>query len=78
MEATLTAWGTSVGIRIPKKILERLKLKIKDKVDFSVRDNEIVLVPIADKPKYTLEELMQGDLTPINIDKGDPIGDEIW
>ena len=36
-------WGNSQGIRLPKKILKDLGIDIKDKIEISLNDGEIIL-----------------------------------
>jgi antitoxin MazE len=49
MLVSVVAIGNSKGIRIPKTILEQLR--IKDKVDLETDENRIILKPAKKKPR---------------------------
>ncbi|WP_367342258.1 AbrB/MazE/SpoVT family DNA-binding domain-containing protein [Limosilactobacillus sp.] len=55
---TLSKWGNSLSIRIPKKVLDTLKLKNEDKLDYQVKDNKIVLTP--EKKESPLRKMFDG------------------
>lgn len=44
MEARLQKWGNSLGIRIPKSLLNSLNLKEDDILDLDVEENKIIIV----------------------------------
>ena len=44
MEARLQKWGNSLGIRIPKALLNSLNLKEDDILDLDVEENKIIIV----------------------------------
>lgn len=44
-ELTLSRWGNSLSIRIPKKLLDSFKLDNNDKFSYEVKDDKIVLTP---------------------------------
>ncbi|MCI1925425.1 MAG: AbrB/MazE/SpoVT family DNA-binding domain-containing protein [[Lactobacillus] timonensis] len=43
---TLSKWGNSLSVRIPKKILETFQLSNQDKLTYSVEKDQIVLKPV--------------------------------
>lgn len=77
MEARVTKWGNSLGIRVPSAIADQLKIRDGSIVDFQVRGNEIVIKP----NKKTLDDLLEG-VTQANrhteIDWGAPKDREEW
>lgn len=79
MAATVQKWGNSLGVRIPKRIAEQLNIVNGSKMEFVIKDNEIILKPV--KKEVTLEELL-AQCTPENrheeIDFGGPVGREFW
>ena len=79
MTTVVDRWGNSLGVRLPKLIAAAVGLSEGDRVTIDV-ENGAVIVRRA-KPKYTLEELLDG-MTPKNvhpeIDWGPPVGKEIW
>lgn len=42
---TLSKWGNSLSIRIPKNVLDILKLTNNDKVSYQLEDDKIILKP---------------------------------
>lgn len=91
--ATLTKWGNSQGIIVPKELCERLGIRVGDKLSVLVRGNEITLRPCAPRfgrnRKVSIEELFEGwegeyrppeDYPTVGneIDWGSPVGREVW
>ena len=86
---TISKWGSSRAIRLPKQFLERLDLRENDTVDIILDDNKIII-----KKKYQhktlkqrVEEFYGKDFESIvaedsyefeEVDSGQPIGGEIW
>jgi antitoxin MazE len=89
MTTTITKWGNSKGIRLPKAILESLGLKENDTVELSVIDNVIMIKkPYKHKAlKQRVEEFYGKDFetaleeNPYEFDEipwSGPVGDEAW
>ncbi len=80
MAAKIQKWGNSLGIRIPKNVLEQVDMHEDEMVEISVKDNNILIMPTR-KKKYNLKTLVS-KITPKNIhtetDTGEPVGEEIW
>ncbi|GAB1544310.1 AbrB/MazE/SpoVT family DNA-binding domain-containing protein [Scytonema sp. NUACC21] len=80
MTTTVTKWGNSLAVRIPRALAEQVKIQEGTEVTLSISDNSIVITPKRRK-KYTLDELLEG-MTPENfhseIDTGVAMGNEIW
>lgn len=76
--ATLTKWGTSAGVVIPKALRSELKLSVGDKLDIRQEGRSIVLTP--KEREWTLSSLMEGydGPPPEVIDAGEPMGREVW
>ncbi len=78
MNATISPWGNSLGLRIPKVIAQTLHLSASDTVFFTIKDNSLI---IKKKEKKSLDELLQ-KVTPKNIHKETqpsyPVGSEVW
>lgn len=79
---SLQKWGNSVGIRVPKKVVEQAHLKIGEELSLSIQGNSIVLTPMKRaRRKFKLEDILKG-VTPKDvggeIDWGKPLGKEIW
>ncbi len=56
MTTTISSWGNSRALRVPKGILEELGLHVGDKVDISVHNKEMIIKP--KRKKYDLDELL--------------------
>ena len=71
-------WGNSLGIRIPKEILDRLNIHASDSLQLEVVDEQIIL-----KKTFrhkTLEERIaeyDGQISVCDFDWGDPEGKEM-
>jgi len=80
MPVILHRWGNSVGIRLPKPMLEQLGLKEGSKVDVAIEDGRLVIEPLRRK-RLTMAELLEGispDDRPELLDWGPPVGREVW
>ena len=75
MAVTLQKWGNSVGLRVPKPLLEQLGLKEGSEVDLVVEGNRLVVK----QRRPTLAELLaqcKPENRPDPIDFGPPVGRE--
>ncbi len=80
MLATVSKWGNSRALRIPKELALESGLDFGSKVELILERGELRIVPVKE-PRYTLEELV-AQITPENrhgeIDWGPPVGKEVW
>jgi len=78
IELQVGKWGNSLGIRLPRHIVDLLNLSPKQRISCSVEDGKLVLEPIR-QPKYTLEELL-ADVHELGeeVSWGKPQGKEAW
>ena len=58
MSVPVSRWGNSLAVRLPKGIVERAGLQEGDRVSIDLEEGAVVLRRA--KPKYTLEELLEG------------------
>ena len=75
----ISAWGNSLGIRLPQAIAQQVGFTEGASIAISVEGNKIVLAPT--KPKYQLDKLLEGitpDMQHSEIDWGEPVGEEVW
>lgn len=77
---SLSEWGNSLSIRVPKKLPDEFDLQAKDELFYRVEGNKIILEP--QRRKKLLEELFEGyDLNaeyPFEIiNKGRALGEEL-
>ncbi len=79
MTTTIQKWGNSQGIRIPKFLLEAVQWADDEQLVLSADKNKIIIEKAA--PRKNIKELFadfDGEYTPVNVDWGKPIGEEIW
>ena len=81
--AKVSAWGGSIGIRIPKSIVTQLGISDKSIVSLTVLNgNELLISPVTGREKKTLAQLFEenpGDyMNEEELDWGVPVGDELW
>ena len=60
----LQKWGSSLGLRLPKKLAEDLKMAAGTEVDIAVVKGKLVLTPLPRKA-FSLDQLLDG-VTPEN------------
>jgi antitoxin MazE len=76
MTVTLQKWGNSVGVRLPKPLLEQIGLKEGTRVEVLVEDDHLVIR----RGKLKLADLL-AQCNPANrpdpVDFGPPVGREI-
>jgi antitoxin MazE len=60
MTATISSWGNSQGLRLPKDIMKELQLSIGDKMKILIENQKIVLEPIKQsRQKYDIHDLIK-------------------
>lgn len=75
----VTKWGDSLGVTLPQDIALKMGLKEGTSLSISTDSNRIILS--LDKPKYTLDELLQNVTSEMQHDEcdwGEPVGEENW
>lgn len=80
MSVKLHRWGNSVGLRVPKPLLEQLGLAEGCQVDVKVEDGRLVIEPVR-RERLTMAELLEGitpDNRPEEVDWGPAAGREVW
>lgn len=78
MTCKLQKWGNSLGVRIPKSIIEKVNLEENDELIIEQQDGKIVIFPA--KKKLSLNELMD-KVKSSNLHNEDdfkPKGNEVW
>jgi antitoxin MazE len=75
----IVAWGNSQALRVPRAMLEALRINEGDEVEMMVENGRLFVQPV--NPKLTLESLVAA-ITPENrhseTDWGKPSGNEVW
>lgn len=67
MITKLQKWGNSYAVRIPKSLIQDIKLKQGSEIEIKYRNQSLVMKPKKQK-EYTLKELLKG-ITPNNRHK---------
>jgi len=79
MRAVVKKWGNSASVRIPKHMLESVRLGMDDTVELREESGRIVIEPL-ERKEFKLE-LLRG-VTKKNVhrevDFGVPVGREVW
>jgi len=91
MDAIISNWGNSSGVRIPKSYLDDLGIKENDTVDIGISGDVITIKKLTVRKRKTLEERFEEFYgtdfetaianNPYDfelIDWGKPVGDEVW
>lgn len=79
MTTTIQKWGNSQGIRIPKFILEAVHWSDNERLLMRAENDKIV-IERAEKRK-NIKELFadfDGEYVPVEMNWGNPAGEEIW
>ena len=59
MTTTISKWGNSQGVRLPKNIVKKLHLAIGDAVNIIVENNRVIMEPVKkEKHSYDINELV--------------------
>ena len=80
MEVKLQKWGNSLGIRIPKILLQEISLDENDLVNLSI-DEDKIIVSKSNNKKISLKERFskyQGDNLSKEFEWDEPRGNELW
>jgi len=82
MTTTIVKWGNSRGVRLPKYLLDSVKLTDNDTVEVVTENDNIVIKKTAEKrPHKTLKERLEGfdgEYVFEEWDTGKPVGREVW
>lgn len=79
MTTTIQKWGNSQGIRIPKFILEAVHWNGNENLVIKT-DNDKLIIEKAEKRKNIMELFadFDGEYVPVEMNWGDPVGEEVW
>lgn len=79
MITSIQKWGNSQGIRIPKFLLEAVQWSESEKLSLNVDEDRIVITK-AERRK-NIKELFadyDGEYEAVEINWGEPVGEEVW
>ena len=82
MPTKIQRWGNSQGIRLPKDVMEDARLEVGDAVHLNVVDGSIVVTPARHvRGRVSLAALVAAipaSERAVEIEWGEPEGDEVW
>lgn len=64
---SLQKWGNGTGVRLPKKVVDAAHLKLNQPLEVSLKGRSIVLTPVDEPQKITLQSLLHG-VTPAQLE----------
>lgn len=82
MQATISKWGNSLALRLPKHVADQVHLAEGTTVELEIDDGTLKVRP--SRKKFKLSELLEGepkrksDAPSTEVDWGKPRGDEAW
>ncbi len=76
MQTTISRWGNSLALRIPRHVTEEARLAEGVCVNVEIEDGSIRVTPT--RKRFKLADLLQGETERKEVDWGDPRGDEAW
>jgi antitoxin MazE len=75
----ISKWGNSLGIRLPKSLLQELGVSASSKVAVTIENGSIIIRPVS--REYAIEELVEGitlENRHCETDWGPSVGAEVW
>jgi len=78
MSVKIQKWGNSLGVRIPKAVIEKVNLSEHSEVEVESKNGTIVIFPA--KKEYTLDVLLE-QITKSNLHSEEDFkaeGNEVW
>lgn len=76
MQTTISKWGNSLGLRLPRHVAEATQLVEGATVRVEVEDGTIKVTPT--RKRFKLADLLADEVPRREHDWGDPKGDEEW
>ncbi len=81
MLAVIQKWDNSLGLQFPPEIILKAQLSLGEEVSVTMQKEQIIIKPLAQGKKYSLEELvakMPSDYEAHEENWGPPVGKEVW
>jgi len=79
MKSQIAQWGNSAAVRLPKSVLEDLRIAPGSEVEMWIEGRELHIRPIPSVTSHRLEDLL-AQITPSNVpemEEWPPVGAEI-
>ncbi len=80
MRSKITKWGNSYGVRIPRALVEKLKLQ-ETEVDLVEEKRGVMITPVKKSRTQELRDFLNGIPENVEhevIEKDGPRGNEVW
>jgi antitoxin MazE len=61
MQATISKWGNSLALRLPRHVADQVRLAEGTTVELEIDDGTLKIIP--SRKKFTLSELLDGEPT---------------
>lgn len=82
MTTSIQKWGNSQGIRIPKYLLDAVKMTTNDEIVIRAENDMLIIEKaVLTITHKTIKELFadyDGEYTPQEVDWGEQAGKEVW
>lgn len=82
MTTSIQKWGNSQGIRIPKYLLDAVKMTTNDEIVIRAENDMLIIEKAAPTITHkTIKELFvdyDGEYKPQEVDWGEQAGKEVW
>jgi len=79
MITTIQKWGNSQGIRIPKLLLELVKWSENEQINVKAENGKLIIEKAEERKNIKeLFEEFDGEYEKVEMDWGNPVGEEIW
>ncbi|PIU00749.1 MAG: AbrB/MazE/SpoVT family DNA-binding domain-containing protein [Bdellovibrionales bacterium CG10_big_fil_rev_8_21_14_0_10_45_34] len=78
MSVKIKKWGNSLGVRIPKAVIEKVNLSENSEVEIESKNGTIIIFPA--KKEYSLDTLLD-QITKTNLHSEEDFkseGNEVW
>jgi antitoxin MazE len=81
MQATVSKWGNSLALRLPRHVADQMRLEEGTTVKIEMSEGSITVTPY--RKKFKLSELLQNEPKRVKgksqeFDWGGPVGEEEW
>lgn len=82
MHATISKWGNSLALRLPRHVADKVRLVEGTTVELEIDDGTLKVIP--SRKKFKLSELLDGEPKRVataastEVDWGKPKGEETW
>lgn len=83
MVTTISKWGNSLSLRLPKAVVKELSLQENMSVDLEVKGGRIQLTPVKESAKDRVAKRfasfdMSQKVAESELEWGEPVGEEEW